>query len=204
MCLSNEPGEFLHPSCPPNHGDDGLLKHLSSLRLPCSSVPIKATDNDLLLREEWSRTLVFKVLTDRSYRVVGLKEMICKSWKIENGEMNDLWRFVDTLPKLMEPPSPTSISDDPIQPIAVTQAANTMKNHKPLNVVISMPSLMDGGFTTNLLVSISAKSGKSSKFTSRNNVATNLNMSSNASECHNFISTTEQTPMAIDDHPNTS
>nr|DAD21951.1 TPA_asm: hypothetical protein HUJ06_023414 [Nelumbo nucifera] len=120
-----------------------------------------------------------------------------------HNEMNVLWRFIDSPPTFTEPPHRTSISDDTIQPIAVTQAANTMKNQEPLNVIPSLPSLMDGGFTTNPLVSISAKSGKSSKFTPCNNVATNPDMSPNTSDWHPFDSTTEQTPMAVDDHPNT-
>nr|DAD37470.1 TPA_asm: hypothetical protein HUJ06_008111 [Nelumbo nucifera] len=106
-------------------------------------------------------------------------------------EVNFLRRCVDSPPKIKELSHPISFSDDTSQPLAVIQAINTGENQEAPNTITSQPSLRDGGFTTNPLVSRSAKSDKSPKFTLCINVDSNPDKSTNASDWHPTNSTTE-------------
>nr|DAD21505.1 TPA_asm: hypothetical protein HUJ06_022968 [Nelumbo nucifera] len=64
--------------------DDDILCGLSSLLVSSKMLPIQASSEDILPKEEWSRSLIIKVVTDKAIKVACLKEMLCKSWKIED------------------------------------------------------------------------------------------------------------------------
>nr|DAD45653.1 TPA_asm: hypothetical protein HUJ06_003883 [Nelumbo nucifera] len=66
-----------------------ILRNISSLLVSSSNAIISASNDDILPKDEWCRSLVFKVITDKTLRVPGLREMICKSWKIKDSAVTE-------------------------------------------------------------------------------------------------------------------